>query len=285
MNTMGNIKEKFLCNPEFYGFIVALLALILSQLPPVHTWFKKSVVNLITEDKLYVYNKFGILDYILYIDMNVEGNKTVDVRHMYAVLLKEDDNSSMSINRANSYYFEDRPTSPFTIIKLKPNSIFRGNFIFSEKENIQLKKKINDLNVRYRKEITPKDFPVGFYSHNRVYENYNPKKSEVAKDIEKEAIKVFNDNFKLTFGNYKLLILLYSDKKELIVLKGTKFTLFEYEIKTFKESIEEEYQLGTGFNLFNSNTYLSVPLTALSEKETDQAYDYVKNHMFLEAAL
>lgn len=232
----------FLKSPEVWSVAVALLALILSQLPPVHQLLRRRALRIVVPEYLTLYHFLGNLNLLGFIALHNIGGKTVTVAKIDC-LVRGDNNvwhlpGLMYLSRLpqgsggqqNMEFFVE-----WTL--LKPDEHWSETVHFFKPWSVQEEEDAAEIISRIKNNIhakidqRPSDAPTKLVHADEA--------------LVEEAKGFFQKRFTLSKGNYRVVIAALSEKNELLAARGFDFTLFDNHIKTMR-SAAEDYKTGAG---------------------------------------
>lgn len=111
---------SFYLNWTFWAVVVASLALILSQLPPVHMLLKKAKLDMELFSRMHITHKVGNPNLQIHLIVSNVGGKTIKIKSITSTIKK--DGEQIAVLPAQSYLQEPSDKTPllFTRISLKP---------------------------------------------------------------------------------------------------------------------------------------------------------------------
>jgi len=253
---MVNPEIEFYADPNVWSVVIAILALALSQLPPLHKLFRKGKLELDVYEKGSVTHMLGNPNMQLHLILNNVGGKTVTIKSIRATL--ELDGQVISDIKGQNYIKNADNNGQVILTKFKLKSgeewAHTANFFnnFSKTDEKQCKsiiKRVRDsILEQYKlKNETPKEL------------------IETTPELIEEMNKFFAKNFKWETGEYKLVISVESERQEQNIAKEFRFTLFESDSDELKE-YATKYRYGEGI-YYSSKNDLGV-LVRLSEKNS-----------------
>lgn len=226
-------------NWSFWAVIVATLALVLSQLPPISSLIKKAKLDLELYSKIAITHKVGNPNLQLHLIISNIGGRKVKIKAINASLKK--DNKHLVTLPAQNYLQNqaDKNTVLFTPITLMQNNEWAHiiNFLnfFSRDEEIKYNELETKMLFDYRKRsnLTKKN-------------EDDPELIELSEDVVAPAIPFFDEHFLWKTGEYLLELTVITDKKSTDITKNYRFTIFETQENQLK-SITEYFKYGGGF--------------------------------------
>lgn len=238
-----SVVIPFYLDWTFWAVIIAACAMILSQLPPVLTWFKRARIEIELYSRIHITHKVGNPNTQLHIIINNIGGKTVRIKGA-SISLKRDGKELVIMSGQN--YLQtpsDKTTVLFTpfYLKTKEEWAHLVNFLefFSrpdEKFYRNAESQLKD-NIQGKRELP---------------ENKN-KLIEADPQFVTPLIEMFQSKFIWQPGEYEARISIDTVPNEASIQKSYRFTLFESdsnELSKFKDA----FKYGDGI-YWNSDQY------------------------------
>lgn len=236
-------------NWSFWAVVVAALALLLSQIPPIHILLKKAKIDFELYSKLSLTHKVGNPNLQLHIIISNVGGKKVRVKGVDATITR-DGNQVASLPAQNFLQDpSDKNTVLFTSFSLKPEQEW-GHIVnmlrfFGREEE----REYRQIEGNIKEDI--------FAKRDQI-------EGEVKELIEANPDNVapfhafFRERFIWTAGEYELKVKVTTDIDSANAEKSYRFTIFEYYEEELKK-ITDEYKNGAGI-FWDSTTPQSVIL-------------------------
>lgn len=221
---------------SFWAVVVAAVAVILSQLPPIHILIKKAKIDLELYSKISITHKVGNPNLQLHLIVSNIGGRKIRIKDINATI--ERDGKPLVTLPAQNYLQNqtDQNTVLFTTFSLKPGDEWAHivnllNFFNREEEN------------EYRK------------LEARMLSDFRDKRSQLKEEpkapIELDASVVnpfhtfFDKHFIWRAGEYLLKANIIADHDVANVTKQYRFTIFESHEEQLKV-ITEHFKYGGG---------------------------------------
>lgn len=244
---MPNPELAFYSDPKVWSVGVAILALVLSQLPPLHKLFRRGKLKLDVYEKGSITHMLGNPNMQFHLILNNTGGKQVTITSINAKLSRD----GKIIDTLQGQNYIKNPESNGQIIltkfKIKPNEewIHSTNFFnnFSKTDEKQCKSIIK----RVRDDISEKLKAKDESSKDLVV---------TTQELISEMNSFFNKNFIWETGEYTLEISISCENTKHDLTKSFRFTLFESDSDELKE-YETKYKYGESI-LYNSKTDFGV---------------------------
>ena len=135
---------------------VSVLALILSQLPPVHRWFRRSRLDLEVHPRIVLSHKVGNPNVQFHLIISNSGGRDVRITDMSLKMTRED-SVSFDLPAKNYYLSSDLKTSLLmTPFRLRPEQDWSHHVDFLEYFNRADDRRYRDLESALRSDIQTK---------------------------------------------------------------------------------------------------------------------------------
>ncbi|HKI55092.1 MAG TPA: hypothetical protein VJ987_13275 [Anaerolineales bacterium] len=233
---MEEVTTPLYLNWSFWAVIVAAIAVLLSQLPPIHVWFRKAKLDIELYSKISITHKVGNPNLQIHLIINNAGGRKVRIKDISASITR--DRNLVTTLPAQNYLQNqnDKSTLLFTTFSLKPNEEWAHivnllNFFNRDDEN------------EYRR------------LENSMLEDAREKRAAMAEEpkspIELDNALVqpcnefFNRHFIWNAGEFQLTVNVTTDQKKANISKTYRFTVFESHTGQLK-AITEQYKFGGG---------------------------------------
>jgi hypothetical protein len=246
-------------NWEFWSAICAGFALVLSQFPPVVTWFKpRRLLEVETLSRIVLTHKIGNPNLGLYVSVRNGGKSDVRVRSM-TLAVKRDD-VDLGVFPAQNYYetMTSKETTLFVAFTIKPGDIWAHT--------------INFLRIFDR--TTEKWYRQ---SESRVRENIQKKiaariegEPKTLVEVDPELLQPFQTYFDKNFawfpGEYLVNLTIATEHSPTAVTKKFRFTLYESDSNDLR-SVIDDYKYGAGitWDRKDKTTAFLVPLVPVDQ--------------------
>ena len=218
-----------LTNWSFWAVVMAAIAIMLSQLPPVRYWFKRPRLDIELYSRIFLTHKVGNPNIQAHVIVSNIGGRAIRVKSM-----------SLNFTRNNNHAFTlpiqnylqkptDKETVLFTPFGLHPDEEWShiANFLnFFDRDD---EKRYRDMESALRQDIFEK-------------RRLNPDELAEAEEKNVEPIRrFFNEKFSWHPGEYRMTVTVHGDK--VTVEKSYRFTIFESESDELKSHVDE-YKFG-----------------------------------------
>lgn len=220
---------------NFWTALAAVAALVLSQLPPLHLFFRRSRVDLEVHSRFHLSHKVGNPNVQLHVILTNLGGRRVRVREI-AVTVSRDKKEIAQLPAQN--YLQspgDTTTVLFTSFTLKPMDEWGHIVNFLNFFNRPDEKRYRAAESALRTAIT---------DLRKLPEN---KDQVVSAPTELTApfVAMFNEKFIWAPGEYEMTVAVALDDSRF--QKKYRFTLFESDAADLSK-VKEDYRTGDGIN-------------------------------------
>lgn len=245
-------------NWVFWSFVVALIAVVLSQLPPLNILFQRAKLSLEVYSKIHIAHALGNPNVQLHLIVINIGGREVTINAI-KVNIKRDGTDELIIKGQN-YLPDSSATGKMLLTRfiLKPKQEYSHliNFFnsFERSEEKMAKTLIQELKQDINEKII-NDKKMGVTRTEAV---------EAEEEIVKKIHDFFEDKFYWEPGEYELTVNVSTRDHRADIKKSYRFTLFESDSEELKE-YAEAYKIGDGVYFDTGNQ----PGIILSLKEME----------------
>lgn len=250
---MQAVATPFYLDWSFWAVIVAFLAILLSQIPPILTLLKRAKLDLDIHSKLSITHKLGNPNLQLHLILNNIGGRRVKVKDI-----------NVSISRDNAHVV-DFPAQTFLQNQNDINTVLFTIFALDPKQEwAHFTNFLNYFNRENEKEYQQieGDLLSDLRANNKSIEG---KASTENKDIYEHpdnlvqpVYQFFNKHFCWKAGEYTININVVTDSESANIAKKYRFTIFESHTETLT-SIKDHFKYGGG-TYWNTKNQTSVVL-------------------------
>lgn len=234
-------SAPFYSNWEFWTAVAAFLALALSQLPPVHTWFRRGKLTVEAYDRLHVTHTLGIPNAQIHLILTNRGNRSVRVRRITLSLQRGDD-PPWTLAGYNYYQsIGDKSAVLLTPFTIGPQQEWGHIVGFVAPLSRQDDQRFRQIQSTMRTHIWAKRALMG----NEVEEA-----AEADEAILAPALAFFQQRFRWEPGEYALTFRFETEPVKSSLEKRYRITLFESDSADLR-SYTADYRYGLGVHYFN----------------------------------
>lgn len=241
----------------FWQGLVALLALILSQLPPLVTFLRPRRLRLDVPTKINITHKVGNPNVTFLMSLRNLGGREVRVRSIYLTITR----GKSAPFRIDAQQFESPNVTPwllFVPFALRPGELWTRNVGFYNELDRQTDKgfRANRLAMQHR-------------IRELIAERPKDKEKEVV-HVEEPLVAPFKQLFEKQFvwlpGEYLMEIVVVTEPERATLHKKYRFTLFESDTSELKEHVDEFSMGGAGITFTGEHTtFIWAPISEESE--------------------
>ncbi|ACH64234.1 conserved hypothetical protein [Aliivibrio fischeri MJ11] len=245
-------EVAFYLDPRVWSATIAFIALVLSQLPPIHKLFRRGKLELDVYEKVGVSHMLGNPNMQLHIILNNSGGKPVTITGINISLMQG--NKLIEDIQAKNYIKTPEKNGQvlLTKFKLKPDEEW-GHLTSFYNDFSQVDERLcKSITKRVRDEISEKI-------------EQRPKDStglvEISDIFKKEIDDFFTAHDIWTTGEYKFNLTIQCADSRDNISKSFRFTLYESDSDELKEQAER-YKYGEGicYTPADKNLWLLVKL-------------------------
>lgn len=239
---------------NFWTTVAAFVAIVLSQLPPVVTWFKSTKLAIEIHNRIVVYHRVGNPNLNVHIILTNPCGKTIRVKAMSVML--ERDGKTMEPLNGHSYYqaISDKESVLLTPFNLKPTEEWGHLVTFASAVSREDEKKLRAAEDQLRKNI-----------QDKIRER--DRKGDNSKDlVEADAalvtpfMEAFNRFFIWNPGEYVITLNIKAEHAAASLTRKYRFTLFESDTLQLKQPTDN-FKFGDGvYYHTNSTGFVGVPI-------------------------
>lgn len=218
---------------SFWAVFIAVVALVLSQIPPLHLLFKKAKIDIELYSRILVTHKVGNPNLTCHLILNNMGGRTLRVKKIYAKI--ERDGKPIVTLPAQNYNVKtnDKNSILLTSFNIKPQSEWGQTTNFLNYFERAEEKAYKEAEVLLKEDLLKKLEKPG---------------TTVVK-ADTHLIKTFQDMFNKMFiwepGEYTLTMVVNADPLKDEAQKQYRFTLFESDSQNMK-NYTKDYDTGGG---------------------------------------
>jgi len=233
-------ENRLLLDWEFWSVIVAMLAIILSQLPPIHILLKKAKLELEIHSRIYINHSVGNP----YVDINLilrnTGGRVLRIKKIYIDIIR--DNKYITKLNAETYFNPDNNQNILlTNFNLRPDEEWNRLVRFIKFYNRDDAKKFEQARTELKNEIFKQKQKYG-KEHFAIADDYYVKPFN----------ELLNKHFIWKPGDYELKINVLTNRN-VYVLKKYRFIIFESMSNDLMKQ-KETYANGDGIYWFSESS-------------------------------
>lgn len=246
------VPNPFYLDWTFWSTLVALIAIVLSQLPPIYLLLKPRRIEVEVNSRILITHKIGNPNVGLHISVRNDGGRELRIRDI-GLRISRDGKQLMSMSAQNYFEEVNDPTSTlFVPFSLKPNEywshvIYFLNFFDRSTEKL------------YRASETA--------LKNDIFEKLKAKDKEDKSPVKADEtlVEPFRKLFERLFiwepGEYIVELMVDTEPQSAMYAKAYRFTLYESDTEELKKFVND-YPYGGGiyYNI-EAHTGVAVPLS------------------------
>ncbi|MBO1012039.1 hypothetical protein IPU70_00665 [Achromobacter sp. SD115] len=244
---MSPVSNPLYLDWQFWSTVLALSALVLSQVPPVHLWFRPRRLDVEVHSRLQVTHRVGNPNVGMYVSVRNTGGRELDVRAM-RLSVSRDDNHLCKLPAQN--YFET-PSSQSSVLfvpfSLKPGENWSHGTNF-----LQLFDRATEK--LYRESESALGLDIRRKLDSRPEFDKNPVVAEPP--LVKPFIELFERLFVWLPGEYVVELVVDTEPGSASFTKKYRFTLYESDSAELRSHIDD-YPIGGGLS-FNVERHVGV---------------------------
>ncbi len=234
---MQATEIPFYFNWSFWAVIVALIAVFLSQIPPIKHLLKKAKLEIEPYSKINITHKLGNPNLQLHLILTNIGGRKIRVKDIN-ISLSRDNKHLITLPALNYLQNQNDQTNLlFTTFSLLPNQEWAHITNFLNTYNREDEKEYHiiegDMIADYREK------------QKELNGNKDGHEIEHPKELIDKAFSFFNSKFIWEAGEYQMKIDVKTNNDIANISKEYRFTIFETQTEQLK-AITEYYRLGGG---------------------------------------
>ena len=219
----------------FWAFSIAFVAVLLSQLPPVHHMLKRAKLDVELHSSIALTHMVGNPNINAYLIINNIGGRAIKVKGM-KVIIKRDD-LDVGIYPAQTYLQDQNDLNSilFTQFLLKPSDEWRHLVDFVNYFDRENNKKFKLLEAELKADINEQ---IKSFTNNDQLAN-------AKQELVDPLVELFVKNFIWLPGQYTIELEVNTNIQRANIIKKYRFTLFESDSDELTK-YTEEYKTGAG---------------------------------------
>lgn len=249
------VQTPFYLDWTFWAVVVAFLALILSQLPPIHVMFRRAKLEVEAYSRIHLTHKVGDPTAQLHLIVNNVGGREIKVKSIVLRFNCEDKaGGDGQFNLPAQNYFQtpgDKDTVLLATFKLKPKDEWAHIVNFHNYLSRTDEKAFRQIESNLRHDIfEKKETPAN-----------KDKVVEAAPKNVQPVIEFFQHKFRWEPGEYEISLEIKTEPQHASLKKHYRITLFESDSAELR-SYADDYKFGAGVSWdVARHTGLILPLT------------------------
>jgi len=203
---------------SFWAVFVAAIAVILSQLQPLHKLFQKPKLDFEVYSKISISHKIGNPNLQMHLSIGNTGNKQIRIKNIVAEVSRND--QLVASLPAQSYLFEESDENP---------KIFTNFALQEDREWSHIVNFLNDFSYQEEKYYRQIEDTIKSDIKDRIEPSEFDNKPLVASKPEyvEPFMDFFNKKFIWLTGEYDLKMYIQTDNDSSDINKSFRFTIFE----------------------------------------------------------
>lgn len=230
---MTDLTSPIYLDWKFWSAIFSLIAIILSQIPPLYLLFRAKRLDVDVYGKIHLFHAVGNPSANLVVSLHNTGGKALRISSL-ELNLTRDGKQLTSLSGLN--YFEN-PSSNSTILFipfiLKPNEIWTHSVLFYNESDRETEKFFREHESKLRA-----------YFQKTNPDNDKSEKVEAHSDLIEPFYKIFDNLFIWFPGEYSATLLIKTSNNFSVTQKY-RFTLYESDSNNLKLNTAN-YKYGVG---------------------------------------
>lgn len=222
----------------FWSFVVALFALVLSQLPPIHIMIRRPKLEVEVYSQMHITHKVGNPNAQLHLILSNTGGRVLKIRGI-ELQFKRAKTDEFNLPAMNYYQLSgDKETVLLTSFKLKPGEEWAHivNFLnFFSRDDDKLFRRL-ESNLR-----------TDILDQREFLEDKNEIVTAEDSNIQ-PLLEFFDGKFRWQPGEYEMRLKVQTDPPNSLSDKHFRFVLFESDSEELS-SYKDDYKYGFGVSL------------------------------------
>ena len=222
-------ETTILTDWKFWSLIISILALLLSQLPPLHLLFRKPKIDFEAYSKFFITQKVGNPNIQSHLIIRNTGGRRVRVKKITAKVLRD---GKPIIELPAQNYIPDVKDSRFVLLTsfdIEPNDEWRYQISFLRGFERKVEKEYRDSEILLRHEI---------HRVSQLEENKGKTLFEANESFSTPFEEIFNDLFIWEPGEYEIEISIKTDTPSADLSKKFRLTIFESISEDLKKHVK-----------------------------------------------
>ena len=222
-------------NWSFWTVVIAAIAILLSQLPPVHILLQRAKLDIELYSRIYLTHKVGNPNLQLFLILNNTGGRVVKIIGSTTTIKRD----GIQIAKLPAQTYLQNPNDItallFTRFLLKPKEEWAHSVNFLNYFSRSDEKKYRDAESKLKTDIFKK----------REEQQNKEKFVDAENELVTVFLEMFNEKFLWIPGEYEISVSIDAKPTKASIEKNYRFTLFESDSKELSKS-REDYKLGDG---------------------------------------
>ncbi|WP_338802529.1 hypothetical protein V9L13_11195 [Pseudomonas sp. RSB 5.4] len=247
----NEIALPFYTDWKFWSLVVSVLAVILSQLPPIHLLLRPRRLEVEVHSRVQLTHRVGNPNLGLVVGITNSGGRSLRIRSMHLDLVR--DGQPLVTLHAQAYFETPSSTSTVLLVPffLKPGDSWAHAVTFFNNFERQVDKAYRADLARLRTDIRKK------------IDAQPPDKRELV-EAEPQMIAPFSELFRKLFiwetGEYMFTLSVIAAPGSASYTKKYRFTLYESDTEELRQQAER-YKYGAGIAYDEQDGAVMVPIT------------------------
>lgn len=237
-------------NWEFWTAVVAVLALVLSQMPPLYQLFGNAKLSMEVYPRIAIGHKVGYPNMQLGIALSNSGGGLAKIKRIIITVLRE--GTTVATLPAQLYAPESEPSKQL---------LFAGFKIKSNEDRTHIINFYMDLQRNQERELSEKTLAI---MNDIVAKRSKQENKDVLVEADSVNVQPFHQmltrNFVWLEGEYTMNIRVESSDKEVMAEKTFRFTLYESDANQLR-NYESTYKFGEGIYYGSEKQWLWIRLS------------------------
>lgn len=232
---------------QFWSAVIAVLALVLSQLPPVRLWFRPSRLEVEVHSRLQITHKVGNPNVGMFVSVRNTGGRELRIRALWLSLTRDD----MPLGKFPALNYFESPSSQSSVLfvpfSLKPGETWAHGATF-----------LNFFDRATEKFYREHESALGMDIRKKL--QVRPEGDKRAVTADPVLVKPFAELFEKLFawqpGEYVIELSVDADLDSASFSRKYRFTLYESDSAELR-SHTDDYQFGGGLS-YNVDRHVGV---------------------------
>ena len=232
------MTTPFYLDWTFWTAVVALLALVLSQLPPLYVLLRPVGLDVEAFERIHVSHSLGESNATLQLIIANSGRREIKIKSMSLTFHRGGD-TPFAI-QARGYYQlpSDQTAVILTPFRLKPNEEWSHIVNFFSFKSREEEREVDQIKSTIRKDIVPRKLEQG---NEKIF-------LEAPPELVVPAIDYFHRKFKWKAGEYKVTLNVVAEPNKASKIQEYRITIFESDsTQMVDETTQYKYGAGVYF--------------------------------------